>query len=149
MCIRDSGKYSRTSLIINCLEKVFTLAKEVNGLTLNTFKQKMESILNSRLFDEKLSQFQLPSKKRYHSVEDIKKALYMMLDIVNSRDFIKITGIKNDFKSGELRFLKQRFVKDLTELSLGISGEEIMNSEHFDKEPELQKMIQDVIKKML
>lgn len=143
------GKNSRTKTIIDCLEKIFTLSKDIQGFTLRTFKEKMEKFLNSRDFDIKLSKFHLPTESKNHSVEDIKKALYMMLDVTNSRDFAKIKKLKTHDKPGEKRFLKNSFVKDSIELSTGISGDEIFNSEHLENEPELQKMLQDAIKKML
>ena len=118
-------------------------------MNLHDFKKKMESILNSKVFEDKFSEFQLPNESRNHSVEDIKKSLYMMLDVVNSRNYQRIKDNKEAQKNSELRFLQQRYVKDIVELETGISGEEIINSEHLKNEPELQKMIQDATAKML
>ena len=143
------GKKRRIQTIIKCLEKIYTFSKDVKGMNLHDFKKKMESILNSKVFEDKFSEFQLPNESRNHSVEDIKKSLYMMLDVVNSRNYQRIKDNKEAQKNSELRFLQQRYVKDIVELETGISGEEIINSEHLKNEPELQKMIQDATAKML
>ena len=140
---------SRTRMIINCLEIMFTLSKNVQNLTLQEMKKSMEGVLNTYVFELKYSQLQVPDNSTALTVAQVKEALYYMLDVVNSVNYQKLRDHIKPLHSTYIRPTSKFFVYDSVEKKFGFTGEEVVFSKHMQTEKELRKMYSDVEKKML
>jgi hypothetical protein len=137
---------TRTRMIIDCLEKMYTFSKDNRDLTLNQFKKKMEGVLNTYVFDNEYSKLKLPEKFWPLPLDEVKKGLYYMLDVRKSFRFEQMTK-KNAMKTlDNVKQLSLNYIFDLTDLKFEFNPYEVIHSEHLLKEEELRKMYGDVIK---
>lgn len=145
----DEQMETRYKLFVDCLEKMFTLSKDVKGMTLQEFKGQMEGVLNTFTFDNKYSQFKVPANRARLSNAKVKETLYYMLDLVNSFSYQKLKSANKFYTNKNAREVNREFIFDSVENKFGFTGEEVVHSEEMQSEPELQKMFEDAHAKML
>ena len=143
------GKKQRIKTIVNCLEKMYTLSKDVQGFTLSSFQAKMSGYLNSNQFDEMFNKLKLPKDRKNYDEMKIKEILYYGLDLVDSVQVHKYRKTNPQIDSNNDRLMATTLVMDLIEDKFGINESELIFSEVIEKDQELQKMYSDLAKKLL
>ena len=144
-----NAKQERINLIVNCLEKMYTISKDVGNYTLKSFKNKMSTKLNSANFEYVYTEFQLPENRENYNQADIKKFLYYVLDLTNH---VKVHKYKNEnpdlTEDSDKKLMMTNLIFDMLEEKHGITRFELIHNDVIEQDLELQKMYKDASDKM-
>lgn len=144
-----NAKQERINLIVNCLEKMYTISKDVGNYTLKSFKNKMSTKLNSANFEYVYTEFQLPENRENYNQADMKKFLYYVLDLTNH---VKVHKYKNEnpdlTEDSDKKLMMTNLIFDMLEEKHGITRFELIHNDVIEQDLELQKMYKDASDKM-